>query len=344
MKILIRCFLVIILIGGISSLSGCMALLELGEVSELGAAGFEVEGTGLLRIVSAEAVAEEISSVRMIESGDLGIIKNGRMTKFAELLDNNRIILENGKIIQIPGTIYAVSEEVFVRQAPFENSSIISSEHYSSGRLVIVNDMINGWYEIMLPNHAFGFIPANAVAIAHPRHFNTYKKKAMRQKSFHKGVNYIINNSFINDLQTKDMIVNITYDDGSFDEISSLKLNSIAIEKGYRATPSFFSKYYYIDELGSQLRSGNLTYINELNLSKYADYLLIGTHSTRIRPNQVEANMLTSDFTYIVNLVNLKTGTIEKSFVDTIHGNGWTDSEAREDASQAFYQIIKNKF
>lgn len=346
MKIFSRLFSAAIIIGVIFLFSGCMALLELGEVSELGAAGIEVEGTGLLRVVSPEIVAEEISNVKMIGDGDLGIIKHGGMTRFAEVLENDRIVLKNGKIVQLPGPLYTINEDVFVRQAPFENSGVMNGEHYSSGRLVIVNDIVNGWYEIMLPNHEFGFIPANSANILHSKHFNTYKKQIKKRKpGFHEGVNYIVNSSFINSSQTKDMIVNVTYDDGSFDEISSLKINSIALEKGYRSTPSFFSKYYYIDELGNQLRVGNLDYINKLKLNKYADYLLIGTHSTKIRPNQIQANMLTSDFSYTLNLVNLKTGTIEKSFINTIHGNGWTDSQARNDALQAFYQIInQNNF
>lgn len=343
MKPLSQYFNIILIFVLIFFLSSCMALLELGEVAELGTAGLEIEGTGMLRVISAETVAEEISSVRLIESGDLGIIKNGRLTKFAELLDGGKIVLENGTVVKIPGTIYTVNEEVFVRQAPFENSNILNNEHYASGRLVIVNDVVNGWYEVMLPNHVFGFIPVNSATIVHSKHLNKYKKKPTRTKGFHAGANYIANKYFINSPQSRDVIVNLTLEDGSLDEISSLKVNSIALEKGYHSTPSFFSTYYYIDELGTQLRMGNLDYINKLNLNKYADYLLIGTHSVKIRTNQIEANMLTSDLSYIVNLVNLKTGTIEKSFVDTIHGNGWTVSEANDDALQAFYQIIKNK-
>ena len=67
---------------------------------------------------------------------------------------------------------------------------------------------------------------------------------------------------------------------------------------------------------------------------------MIGSYSAKIRINQLETDMLTSDFDYILNLVNLKTGAIEKTFANTIHGNGWTDSQARNDALQAFYQII----
>lgn len=321
--------------------SGCVALLELGEI-ELGAAGLEVEAAGTLRLVAPEVVAENISSVTMLEEGELSAIQNGRMAKFAEVLENNKIVLKSGQVVKLPGSLYTVNEEVFVRQGPFNNSSILGGERYSSGRMVIVSDATNGWYEIMLPNHQFGFLPANSVSRVHSSHLNKYKKKPERQKGFHKGVNYIVNSSFINSTQTRDMIVNITYDDGSFDEMTSLKINSIAMEKGYRSTPSFFSKYYYIDELGNQLRIGNLNYINNLNLNKFADYLLIGMHSTKVRPNLIEANMLTSDLTYTLNLINLKTGAIEKSFVNTIHGNGWTDSAAREDALQSFCQIVNN--
>jgi len=331
-------FKIVILVGIFLSLSGCMALLELGEIGELGAAGVEVEELGTLRIVNAEVVADEISNVKMTEEGTLGIIKNGRMSKFAELLDDNRILLDNGKAVKLPGPLYTVNEDVFVRQGPFSNSSIISIEHYTSGRLVIVNDAINGWYEIMLPNHQFGFIPASAVSIVHSK--RQHKKEIVKHTGFREGVNYIINSAFINNPETKDMIVNITYNDGSFDETSSLKINSIAIEKGYRSTPTFFSKYYYIDELGNQLRLGNLNYINKLKLNNYADYLLIGTSSTKLRPNQLQSNMLTSDFDYVLNLINLKTGVIEKTMINTIHGSGWTDSQARNDALQAFYQII----
>ncbi len=74
----------------------------------------------------------------------------------------------------------------------------------------------------------------------------------------------------------KELIVNITYSDGSFDEASALAINGIASEKGDHSTPSFFSKNYYIDELGNQLRLGNLDYINKLELYSHADYLLIG--------------------------------------------------------------------
>lgn len=336
--------LLIFLCAVICSITGCVALLELGEVGELGAAGLEVEELGTLRVVSPELVADEISNVQMTGEGNLSIVKNGSLTKFAEIIDDYRIEMNNGKVIKMPGPLYTVNEDVFVRRSPFNSAgNIVNGEHYSAGRLVIVNDEINGWYEIMLPNHEFGFLPVSALSIVHSKHSSKYKKIISRPKGFREGVNYIINNAFTNQVESKDMIVNFTYDDGSFDELSSIKLNSIAVENGYRSTPSFFSKNYYIDDLGSQLRLGNLTYIRKLKLISYADYLLIGNYSCKIRVNQLQERMLTSDFTYVLNVINIKTGTIEKTMADTIHGSGWTDEQARNDALLAFYQIISQR-
>jgi hypothetical protein len=337
-----KSYSIVVLIVAIISFTGCIELLELGEVEELGAVGVEVEELGTLRIASADLVAEEISGVKMFEEGELSIMKNGRVSRFAEVIDNNRIVLENGKIVKLPNPLYRVNEDVFVRRSPFRNSSMISSEHYAPGQLVIVNDEINGWYEVMLPNREFGFIPVAALSIAQPStHRNSYKKESVKRTGYRNGVNYIVNNSFINVPNTKDMIVNITFSDGSFDETSSIKLSSIASDKGYHSTPSFFSKYYYIDELSKQLKLGNLDYINKMKLYNHADYLLIGEYSVKIRLNQLRNDMLTSDFTYNLSMINLKNGNIEKNFSNTIYGNGWTDSQARNDALQAFYQIIK---
>jgi len=326
-------------------LSGCIALLELGEVAELGA-GVEAGELGTLTITNPELIAEEISSVKLSGAGDLSIIKNGQVSRFAEVIGEDRIQMSSGKIIKLPGPLYTVDEDVFVRRSPFNNSgNVISGEHYAAGRLVIVNDEINGWYEVMLPDHQFGFVPVSTLSIIHANHIVANYHQGLSHKGFREGVDYIINKSFTHQAGSKNMIVNITYHDGSFDEQSSVRINSIATDNGYRSTPSFFSKYYYIDNLGSQLELGNLTYILKLKLANYADYLLIGNYSCKIRLNQYQADMLTSDFTYMLNLINLKTGTIEKSMAKTIHGNGWTDDQARNDALEAFYQIVaQNKF
>ena len=238
-----KCCILILICIVACGLSSCMALLELGEVGELGAAGMEVEELGTLRIVSPELVADEISNVQMNGEGDLSIIKNGSISKFAEIIDDNKIEMNNGKVIKLPGPLYTVNEDVFVRRSPFNSSSnMINGEHYTAGRLVIVNDEINGWYEVILPNHEFGFLPVSALSIVHSKHFSKYKNVVIKHHGYRDGVNYIINQAFTNQPESKDMIVNITYDDGSFDEISSIKINSIAVENGYRSTPSFFFK------------------------------------------------------------------------------------------------------
>jgi hypothetical protein len=339
-----RFFLIVMACAVVCVFSGCLALLELGEVGELGAAGLEVEELGTLRVVSPELVAEEISSVRLSGEGDLGIIRNGRMSKFAEIIDQNRIELTNGKVVRMPGPLYTVNEEVFVRRAPFNNSSnLLNGERYSPGRLVIVNDEINGWYEILLPDHQFGFVPVAALSVAHSKRYDGKRKIVPHRTGYREGVNYIVNAAFRNQPESRDMIVNMTYEDGSFDELASIRINSLAVEKGYRSTPSFFSKNYYIDELGNQLKLGNLTYIRKLKLYDFADYLLIGSYTCKVRVNQLQENMLTADLGYVLNLVNLKTGTIEQSMANTIHGNGFTDDQARNDVMQAFYQIIQQK-
>lgn len=318
---------------------GCLALLEVGAVEELGVAGIEVEELGTMRIVNSSLVADEMVGVRMASEGELSIVRNGRLEEFGELIDDSRILLRGGKVIKLPGVAYTVDESVFVRSSPFNSSSNIVGEQFSKGRLVIVNDNVNGFYEIMLPDHQFGFIPVNSASIARgKRGRNNYVQK---HTGFRKGIKYIVNNAFLNTPGTKDMIVNITFSDGSFDETSSLKINSIASEKGYRSTPSFFSKNYYIDELGKELILGNLDYINKLNLYDHADYLLIGSYSEKIRVNKLKNDMLTCEFNYKLNLINLKSGAIESTMINTIYGSGWGETDTRNDALQAFYQIVQ---
>jgi hypothetical protein len=338
--IIVYLFRLFIFLFIIVNLQSCVALLELGEIGELGAAGVEVSELGTLTLVNPELVAEEISQVKLLSDGELSIIKNNRLTKFAELTDNNSILLENGKIVKLPGTLYTVNQDVFVRTAPFENSSFIS-ERYTSGRLVIVSDEINGWLEIILPEHHFGFIPSESLTIAHTNRAHEIKKAIPRIPGFRDRVNYFANADFTNSLEAKELIVNINYEDGSFDEPTSIMLNTLATQNGYRSTPAFFSINYYKDQLSRQLIVGNLTLMRKLNLNRYSDYLLIGKHTTKIRPNQIQRNMLTADLSYVVNLINLKNGAIEKSWVNTIHGNGWTDDQARNDVLESFVQIIK---
>jgi hypothetical protein len=138
---------------------------------------------------------------------------------------------------------------------------------------------------------------------------------------------YIANTSFLNKTQSTEIVVVIIDNDKINYEISH-KIAALLKKEGFNATASFFNSNFVSDKMFNKLLEGNSSIIKELKLSKYMDYLLIGSKTTSFINNPDLQNLITANTSLSINKLSTSLAMIEDSFVLKANGAGFVNNKA----------------
>jgi len=157
-------------------------------------------------------------------------------------------------------------------------------------------------------------------------------------------VDYIINHSFINTPQAKEIIIALLDNGDNFDQTLSQDIATLFSSKGFNTTTSFFSTNFIDDGIFNKLYNGNSDMIRELKLRKYSDFLCLGKLSISFRDSKIRNDMITADYNVDMRVISLTNGNIQKHFNKSVTGIGWTNEEAKSIARKKMLSIIEDNF
>lgn len=240
-------------------LSGCIELVELGGIEEIGMEGLSASEVGALgaeeEILAEEGLAlreatgevvvadeytfyRELSRVKVEPGGTrLSIMRNGKQLDIGEIESENSIRLRNiNRPIELPGKIYRTSANVNVRTGYDLNYKVFKT--ISKDRLVLVLDEQNGWCKVEIGKGEVGWMYAAYLITAsnhHNNHIinqnevsNTYNSDSPSSNSNDK-INHTKNNS-----NTKSDSVRLFYRYKSTNQqYVSISSNSPMINRAY---------------------------------------------------------------------------------------------------------------
>lgn len=155
---------------------------------------------------------------------------------------------------------------------------------------------------------------------------------------------YIINHSFINTTQAKEIIITLLDNGDSFNQTLSQGVASLFSSKGFNSTTSFFSTNFIDDGIFNKLYNGNSDIIRNLKLIKYSDFLCIGKLSISYRDSKIRSDMITANYKVDIRVISLENSKIHQHFNKSVTGIGWSNEEASSIARGKILSIIEDNF
>lgn len=105
----------------------------------------------------------------------------------------------------------------------------------------------------------------------------------------------------------------------------------------------FKSSFLKMDEFNF-LEEGDSDLIEAMNLSKYADYIVIGTFKNNFRSGTEANGAIVCTVTMKANIISTKGNTIVNSYQVTAKGNGGDQVQALDKAKRVLYYKLANEY
>jgi|ERR1035437_8451812 hypothetical protein len=312
--------------------------------------GVEVESvSGRLIIAEDEAAFNgKLENIKLNESNELYMMKNGKPKVFAEMIDEETIKLTESpfKNVNLGGKLYTVrGSNVYVRSSPLYDvsNSNWTGTSYNTGRLVMVVGEENGFFQIPLYPGKVGYIKKTLlVPVVAGYNYSSNSKSVSNLTAINQHPEkYVANTDFLKKTGYESVIVVITDNDGNYNAEISNRVANVLSSKGYRTTASFFPNDFFQNGEFTQLYSGNVNIMNKYKLKDHANSIFVGMYSMNMRTNQIKQDMKTATFDITVKKINLENQTTEYSDSKNIAGTGWSENEAEQDALNSFIKYLK---
>jgi hypothetical protein len=151
--------------------------------------------------------------------------------------------------------------------------------------------------------------------------------------------------SYINtSLNKSNVSVTIIDGNGKVNTDVSNEIANIYKKSGKSASTGLIRSNFIGKPEFQELREGNSSVIDKLNLRSYTDYLAIGKFQYSMRDGKLVDGTIVCSASISMTIISTQRGTIEQSFtISNANGNGVTQDQAQEEAFQKLLDLYFNK-
>jgi hypothetical protein len=169
-------------------------------------------------------------------------------------------------------------------------------------------------------------------------------KKNINTLSGQEDLSSYINSSITNSGNDFDVSVNIIEGNGNIATTLSRSIADIFTRSGKNGSSGLLKSSFVHNSAYKKLFDGNSEIIEKLRLKIYTDYLAIGKVEYSNRKGTLVDGTFICTATISMNIISINSKTIAKSFSYSVNGNGVSETQAQEDATQKLLYKFKNEY
>jgi hypothetical protein len=152
-----------------------------------------------------------------------------------------------------------------------------------------------------------------------------------------------INASIINSSDKTDIAVTVVDENGNISSSISNSIANIYNQRGNTGNTGLLQSSFVHKSGFQELFEGNSEIIEKLNLSSHTDYIALGTIQYSIRKGTLVDGTVVCTTSLTMNIISSSKKSIVKSFSYSENGNGVTEPQAKEAATEKLINKYYNE-